>query len=198
MKTAYLIFMDQYADWEGAYLASQLNQREDWQVKTASTSEVVTSIGGLKLQVDMGLDLIPATAALVVMIGGNAWQRAIPMLTTLIRQRLEQGLPVGAICGAVDYLARNGLLTNYRHTGNSQFLWQNDDQYVNPNEFEAQQVVVDHNLVTANGTGTLEFTSAILTLIDCNDDTAKQAILLQQLGYYEYCRQFGDPYSMKN
>lgn len=36
MQTALFLMLDQYADWEGSYMASQLNQSPDWQVKTAS------------------------------------------------------------------------------------------------------------------------------------------------------------------
>lgn len=34
MKTALFLMLDQYADWEGSYLASQINQNPDWQVVT--------------------------------------------------------------------------------------------------------------------------------------------------------------------
>ena len=44
MKTALFVLLDQYADWEGAYLLSLLNQREDWQIKTASNLPKVESI----------------------------------------------------------------------------------------------------------------------------------------------------------
>lgn len=52
MKKAIFFMCDQYADWEEAYLASQLNQKDEWQVVTASVTPVVTSIGGFKAQVD--------------------------------------------------------------------------------------------------------------------------------------------------
>ena len=42
MKTALFLMLDQYADWEASYLASQLNKSTDWQVKTASTTPLVT------------------------------------------------------------------------------------------------------------------------------------------------------------
>lgn len=43
----------------------------------------------------------------------------------IISTRLTTNRPVAAICGAVDYLAKNGLLLNYKHTGNAQSLWNN-------------------------------------------------------------------------
>lgn len=53
MKTALFVLLDQYADWEGAYLLSLLNQREDWQIKTASNLPKVESIGGLQTVIDL-------------------------------------------------------------------------------------------------------------------------------------------------
>lgn len=48
MKTAITFLLEEYADWEGAYITSTLNQKEGWQNKTASIQSEVTSIGGLK------------------------------------------------------------------------------------------------------------------------------------------------------
>lgn len=48
MKTAITFLLEEYADWEGAYITSTLNQNEGWQNKTASIQSEVTSIGGLK------------------------------------------------------------------------------------------------------------------------------------------------------
>ncbi|STX19759.1 DJ-1/PfpI family protein [Levilactobacillus brevis] len=194
MKQAIFVMMDQYTDWEGAYLSSQLNQLTDWVVKTASNQPEVTSIGGWTTRVDYQISELKPEMTLLVLIGGNAWQHDDLRLTTLIQQCLHRKVIVGAICGAVDYLARNGLLTGYRHTGNAQFLWQSFSQYQNPTDFDPQQVVVDRQLVTANGTAALAFTSAVLKASGQLTTAAKQALDLQQLGYYEYTRQYGDPF----
>ncbi|CAM2834932.1 DJ-1/PfpI family protein [Levilactobacillus brevis] len=194
MKQAIFIMMDHYADWEGAYLSSQLNQMADWVVKTASNQSEVTSIGGWTTLVDYQISELKPEMTLLVLIGGNAWQHDDPRLTALVQQCLQRKVIVGAICGAVDYLARNGLLTGYNHTGNAQFLWQSFPRYQNPTDFEPQQVVVDRQLVTANGTAALAFTSAVLKASGQLTTAAKQALDLQQLGYYEYTRQYGDPF----
>lgn len=55
MKTALFVLLDHYADWEAAYLMSLLNQRENWQVRTASNLPQVKSIGGLQTNVDFNL-----------------------------------------------------------------------------------------------------------------------------------------------
>lgn len=73
MKKAIFFMLDDYADWEGAFLSSQLNQKEDWEVKTASVQQQIKSIGGFKTTVDHLLEDIPEKIDLFVMIGGNSW-----------------------------------------------------------------------------------------------------------------------------
>lgn len=41
MRKAVFFMYDQYADWEESYLASQRNQKDDWQAITASVTPVV-------------------------------------------------------------------------------------------------------------------------------------------------------------
>lgn len=116
MKTALFLMLDQYADWEASYLASQLNQSTDWQVKTTSTTPLVTTIGGFTTKVDYQLDCLP-TIDLLILIGGNSWNINNSLLYSLVQQHLNASKPVGAICGAVDYLAQNGFfnwLSAYR------------------------------------------------------------------------------------
>jgi len=47
MKKAIFLLLDEYADWEGSYLASALNQSDTWEVMTASIQDEVRSMGGL-------------------------------------------------------------------------------------------------------------------------------------------------------
>ncbi len=73
MKTAITFLLEEYADWEGAYITSTLNQNEGWQNKTASIQSEVTSIGGLKTKIDYLIEQIPEKIDLFIMIGGNSW-----------------------------------------------------------------------------------------------------------------------------
>ena len=84
MKKAIFFMCDQYADWEGAYLASQFNQAADWQVITASLIPVVNSIGGFQTKVNTILPDILLDANVLILIGGNSWQHDYPSLTKLI------------------------------------------------------------------------------------------------------------------
>ncbi|MBZ6002748.1 glutamine amidotransferase [Leuconostoc gelidum subsp. aenigmaticum] len=195
MKQAVFVVLDEYADWEGAYLSSMLNQTDDWEIKTASIKEHVSSIGGFCTVTDLNLDQISDDVDLLILIGGNSWNIADKKLKKLVKQRLVNNQPIGAICGAVDYLAKNGLLNNYKHTGNASYLWDEFDDYKNKQNFIEKQAVRDHNLVTANGTAALEFTSEVLKMIHFKDaDAIERQVALQELGFYKYCMKYGNPF----
>jgi putative intracellular protease/amidase len=195
LKKAIFFILDEYADWEGAYLSSQLNQNKNWEVKTASIKNEVTSIGGFKTLVDYQVKDITADINLLVLIGGNSWSIENEQLRNLIAERLTNKKSVAAICVAVDYLAKNGLLTNFKHTGNAQYLWKNYTKYVNKDDFEQKQVVRDHNLVTANGTAPLEFTKQVLKMISfSSDEQINKDVDLYKLGFYKYCSKYGNPF----
>lgn len=102
---------------------------------------------------------------------------------------------IGAICGAVDYLAKNGLLNDYKHTGNALSLWNDFDKYTRSHHFIAKQVVRDRNLVTANGTASVEFLEHVLKLISFDrNENIHQKIFMINHGYYKYCDIYGDPF----
>ncbi|WP_420327707.1 type 1 glutamine amidotransferase family protein [Lacticaseibacillus paracasei] len=195
MKTAIFVLLDKYADWEGAYLASQLNQSKRWNIKTASNQTLITSIGGFSTQVDLRIEDIPESADLLVLIGGDSWNTDIPALTDILKNRIQNKKPVGSICGSVDYLAAHGLLNSRKHTGNSKLLWRNFAEYKNGNHFMLEQSVSDNNLVTANGTAALEFTINVLKMVEFKEDQqVERDINLFKLGYYKYVEKYGNPY----
>ncbi|ANZ57838.1 glutamine amidotransferase [Fructilactobacillus lindneri] len=195
MKKALFIILNDYADWEGAYLSSQLNQDSNWQVKNASVNKTVKSIGGFTTLVDMSIDQILPNFDLLILIGGNSWNLKNDKLVDIIKKALSDNVIVGAICGAVDFLAKNGLLTNYKHTGNAQFFWNDYKNYINSNDFYEKQVIKDRNLVTANGTAPLDFTELVLQAVKFNTpEKIHESVELYRLGFYEYCEKYGNPY----
>jgi len=196
MKQAVFFMLNDYADWEGAYLSSKLNQSDDWIVKTVSINSEITSIGGFRTTVDYQLNDISDDVDLLILIGGNSWSIENDKLKELLAKRLKSGLPTGSICGSVDYLARNGLLTVYKHTGNSQYLWKDYDAYTNKNDFLMEQAVWDDNLVTANGTAALDFTNLVIKMLHLlSDKEANQATDLYKLGFYKFCDKYGNPFA---
>lgn len=71
-KKAIFFILTEYTDWEGAYLASQLNQTPYWEVLPLLTPTVKT-IGGFTITVYYLINDIPNDIDLLVLIGGNSW-----------------------------------------------------------------------------------------------------------------------------
>ncbi|MBI6550300.1 type 1 glutamine amidotransferase family protein [Xenorhabdus lircayensis] len=197
MKKAIFFLLNDYADWEGAYLASKLNIHEEWSVETASLKQgTCKSIGGFDTVITHSVDTLPHDIDLLVLIGGNSWVIENNKLKSLISTYLNAGVIVGAICGAVDFLAKNSLLNDFKHTGNSQYLWNEYKEYRNQDNFIKQQTVTDRNLITANGTAPIEFSEHILKAlhIEKPEKITKEHELFT-IGYYNYCNKYGDPFA---
>lgn len=196
LKKAVFVLRNEWADWEPAYLASQLNQSDLWNTEFASDVPGPVSIGGLKVETSTNLYNLSEQSDLLVLIGGNSWDTDDVRLTNVIGQRLEAGKKTAAICGAVDFLARGGLLSHFKHTGNAQYLWNDFPRYVNQGDFVEQQVIRDRNLVTANGTAPLEFANLTLKMVGlADDDSINRTTDLYRMGYYAYSKKYGNPYA---
>ncbi|KRL85385.1 hypothetical protein FC50_GL001544 [Lacticaseibacillus pantheris DSM 15945 = JCM 12539 = NBRC 106106] len=196
LKKAVFVLRNEWADWEPAYLASQLNQSNLWTTEFASDVAEPVSIGGLKVEASTNLYKLSEQSDLVVMIGGNSWDTDDERLTNVIGQRLGADKKTAAICGAVDFLARGGLLSQFKHTGNAQYLWNDFSRYVNRDDFIEQQAIRDRNLVTANGTAPLEFANLTLKMVGlADDDSINRTTDLYRMGYYAYSEKYGNPYA---
>ncbi|WP_318530504.1 DJ-1/PfpI family protein [Apilactobacillus quenuiae] len=89
IKKVIFIILDKYSDWESAYLASQLNQNENWKVETASNKNYVKSIGGFDTKVDYKFEDIPSNIDLLVLIDGNSWNIENDELFNVIKDSYE-------------------------------------------------------------------------------------------------------------
>lgn len=195
MKKALFLLLDEFADWEGAHLSSTLNQDDSWSVSTVSVEKSVSSLGGFSVLVDYIIGDEPKDYDLLVMVGGNSWDNDSEKLLDFVEEAFNKNIVIGAICGAVDYLARNGFLNKYKHTGNSVYIWKNYKKYKPENEFLEKQSVSDNSLITANGTAPLEFTESILREIDFDDDeNIEKTMFMKRFGFYKYCEKYGNPY----
>jgi putative intracellular protease/amidase len=132
---------------------------------------------------------------LLILVGGNSWDTNDELLYSFITNAFNRKIPIGAICGAVDYLARHSFLNKFIHTGNSLEQWLSLDNYTALDKFLTKQAVKDKHLVTANGTAVLEFTELVLKLIDFDTvGNIEKQIYLYRNGYYNYCEKYGSPY----
>ncbi len=174
------IILNEYADWEGAYLAPCLRMGMmpgspiDYEVKTVGpTSDVVTSLGGFRIIPDYSFETMPDDYAAIVMPGGMRWDAPeAEGVVPIVKKAICQGKIVGAICNGASFMAKHGFLNNIRHTGNGieQLRLWGGDAYTNEARFVESQAVSDQNIVTANGTGAIEFTRELLSLLKADTE----------------------------
>ena len=195
MKKALFLLLDGFADWEGSYLSSTLNQSESWSVNTISVEEKVVSLGGFTVLIDYIIGDEPKNYDLLIMIGANSWDNDNHKLLKFVQETFNKGIPVGAICGAVDYLAKHGFLNDSRHTGNTVYLWEDYNEYNSKDNFIEEQAVKDGKLVTANGTAPIEFTELVLELIElASPNNIEKKIYMYRNGFYKYNDKYGNPF----
>ena len=76
MKKILYIILEQWADWELAYISSAVNMlgSGNFENKTVSlTKNTVTSIGGVKCLPDYDLQSAPSEHDALILIGGMSW-----------------------------------------------------------------------------------------------------------------------------
>ena len=157
----------------------------------APTLNPVAAIGGFRVLPDYSFENMPEEYAALVLIGGYGWltptaDEVIP----IIRKALDRGKIVGAICNAASFMARQGFLNEIRHTGNGvdQLKLWGGSNYSNQKGYVHQQAVSDRGIVTANGSGALEFTKELLLLLE--NDIPERIEMYYQFSKQGFCALF--------
>ena len=134
-------------------------------------------------------ETLPDDCAGLILVGGMSWatpeaERIVP----LVREALSHGILVGAICNAASFLAAHGFLNGVRHTGNGLEMLREwgGANYTGEKLYQERQAVRDGNVVTANGSGYLEFTRECLLALEA--DTPEQiaaSYAFNKHGFYQ-------------
>lgn len=190
-KTVLFVILQQYADWEAAYITSAIHMlgQGKFTIKTVSTAkDAVCSIGGFRVLPDYDIASVPKDYEALILIGGMTWRMEdAQQVKTLVKQCFQKGKIVAGICDASAFLGTAGVLNDVMHTGNDK----NDlkqwagDAYTGEAYYLAKQAVRDKNIITANGTAPLEFAKEILTALHVADaDKIDDWYNFHKLGYY--------------
>lgn len=184
-KEIVFVLLDDFADWEAAFLAPALRagtmpgRPASYGVKYMTPDgQPVRSIGGMQAAADCDASALPAGCAGLVLVGGMQWQsEAAERIVPLVGEALSRGILVGAICNAASFLAANGFLNDVRHTGNTVEMLKKwgGTNYTGDALYEERQAVRDGNIVTANGSGYLEFTRECLLVLGADTPEAIEA-----------------------
>jgi putative intracellular protease/amidase len=176
-KIAYLYVLDTMADWEPGFLIAELNtgrafrkDAEKYTVKTVSlTKEPVVTMGGMHIMPDISIDeLTTDNTGVLILPGGDTWLESIhDPLISKVRDFLDAGILVAAICGATMGLANAGLLDNRPHTSNNlEFMKSVCPNYAGGTFYRNEPAVIGDNVITASGIAPIEFTREILRELD--------------------------------
>ena len=193
------VLLPDYAAHEAVYL-TQAVASDEYALKdnpkyvnkvVAPTAEPVKSIGGFRTVPDYSFDTMPDDYAALVLIGGFGWSTPVAeKVVPLVSRAIEKGVVVGAICNAASFMAKHGFLNNVRHTGNGPEqlkLW-GGDNYTNLGGYVHSQAARDRNIVTANGSATLEFAKELLRALE--NDTPERIEMYYQFNKQGFCALF--------
>ena len=191
MKTILFFILEQYADWEAAYLSSAVNMlgQGGFEIKTVSLArEAVMSIGGFKTIPDYDIYSAPEDYEALILVGGMTWRTPeARRASALAADCFKKGKILGGICDASAFLGTAGLLNGVRHTSNDPDdlkQWAGEF-YTGGSLYVHKQAVRDGNIITANGTAALEFAREVLLALKvASDDKINDWYNFHKLGYY--------------
>lgn len=199
MNEILYILLPDFASHEMVYLMEAISCDEQ-QLKpnpkyvnkiVAPTMEPVTAIGGFRVLPDYSFDNMPDNYAALVLIGGFGWMTPVAQpVAGIVKKAIENGKIVGAICNGASFMAKAGFLNKVKHTGNGidQLKLWGGDNYTNPDGYVHRQAVADGGIVTANGSGALEFTQQLLLLLE--NDTPEHIEMYYQFNKQGFCALF--------
>lgn len=191
-KTVLFVLLEQYADWEAAYLSSAIYLLGEgrYEVKTVSlTRDTISSIGGFHTKPDYDIHSAPSAYEALILIGGMTWrEESARQVEPLVEHCRQNARVLGGICDASAFLGTVGALNQVRHTSNDL----NDvkkwagEAYTGEANYIRQQAVRDKKVVTANGTAALEFAKEVLLALGVAEEEKIQGwYQFHKLGYYE-------------
>lgn len=190
-KTILFVILQQYADWEAAYITSAINMlgQGQYDIKTVSLSkDCVQSIGGFKVLPDYDISSIPNDYEALILIGGMTWRNEnAKQIKALVNDCYQKGKILAGICDASAFLATTGVLNEVNHTSNdlNDLKQWAGSAYTGEKNYIAKQAIRDKNIITANGTAPLEFAKEILIALNvANEQAITEWYNFHKLGVY--------------
>lgn len=196
-KQVVFVVLDQFADWEGAFLSAALVNGEISKgndVYWASIDKAPKkSIGGMTMLPDLSLDEIPEDVDALILIGGNSWRtEEAKKVIPVVQKFKDQGKVLGFICDAAYFAASAGFLNQVRHTGNDPQEVRGASGYSNPDNFLLENAVSDGRVITANGNNPVEFAAEVLRAIEAAaEDDIRMWTDFYTVGYWTALKKYG-------
>ena len=185
------MILQQYADWEAAYITSAITMlgQGQYDIKTVSLSkDYVQSIGGFRVLPDYDIASVPKDYEALILIGGMTWRDGnAQQVKTLVEECCQKGKVLGGICDASAFLGTVGVLNGVLHTSNDMNALKQwaGSAYTGETKYIAKQAVRDKNIITANGTAPMEFAKEILLALNvASEEKVLEWYNFHKLGYY--------------
>jgi len=185
MRTIALYTTETMADWEYAYLTTQIAGAEQLKpgrfrlLLVGDGLKSVRTLGNLPLTPEADLDTLQALAddgslAALVIPGGDHYAAGHDRLIKAVSRLADQEIPVAAICGATLLLARSGFLDERCHTSNAaQYL--EASGYRGGTHYVETPVVTDRGVTTASGIHAVPFTAEVMRITGLVPDAMADA-----------------------
>lgn len=190
-RTILFVILQQYADWESAYITSAITMlgQGKYDIKTVSLSrDSVQSIGGFRVLPDYDLQSVPEDYEALILIGGLTWRSENTQhIKKLVEDCYKKGKILGGICDASAFLGTAGVLNDVMHTSNdiNDLKQWAGTAYTGETKYICRQAVRDRNIITANGTAPLEFAKEILLALEvAGEDKILEWYNFHKLGFY--------------
>ena len=185
MRTIVLYTTETMADWEYAYLTTQVAGAEQLKpgrfrlLLVGDGLEPVRTLGNLPLTPEADLDALNALAddgslAALVIPGGDHYAAGHERLIETVGRLVEQEIPVAAICGATLLLARGGFLDAHLHTSNAASYLEASG-YRGGTHYVEMPVVTDRGVTTASGIHAVPFTAEVMRITGLVPDAMADA-----------------------
>ena len=174
MRTIALYTTETMADWEYAYLTTQIAGAEQLKpgrfrlLLVGDGLKSVRTLGNLPLTPEADLDTLQALAddgslAALVIPGGDHYEAGHDQLIEAVGRLVDEEIPVAAICGATLLLARSGFLDERRHTSNAA-PYLEASGYRGGTHYAETPVVTDRGVTTASGIHAIPFTAEVMRI----------------------------------
>ncbi|WP_432664455.1 DJ-1/PfpI family protein [Wukongibacter baidiensis] len=176
-KIIYLYILESMAEWEVGYILQAISmesmlkkQNREFVVKTVSTSKnPIKTIGGLTITPDCLLDEIDENNMVALLLpGAETWNsEENNQILQKALSYINQGILIGAICGATLALADLKVLDKFNHTSNSlDYLTLFSKQYGGKGLYVNTPAIIDRNLTTASSAGGLLWAKHIIQYLN--------------------------------
>ena len=110
MKKEILVFISEnYADWESAFICSELNKPETgFIIKTLAMSKnPIISMLGFTVVPDYSITEIPLHFHMLILVGGTSWMKnKNDDVKQAVNLCIKNNIPIAAICDACTFFGR--------------------------------------------------------------------------------------------